>query len=200
MRYPILFVALALTALTGCSSQKTQRKAPPRLERAPDYNLGFEKFGADGSPDRWVAIVGDERRGSLSYKIRADSNSIHGGHWSLHIDAGDNDGYCIVKQTSGIVEVLRGKLVRYSGWVRMSGAVRTAGVALRAIAKHDSLLVAPVESATNAEGITDWQRLSLTSEIDSSAVDLEFGVYMQGSGEAWFDDLSIDTNGVAYAK
>jgi hypothetical protein len=82
----------------------------------------------------------------------------------------------------------------------MSGAVRTAGVALRAIAKHDSLLVAPVESATNSEGVTDWQRLSLTSEIDSSAVDLEFGVYMQGSGEAWFDDLSIDTNGVAYAK
>lgn len=142
----------------------------------------------------------DDAPGSRAYAVGLDSQVVHSGHFALHINAGDDRGYCMVKQTSGILRDLRGKRVSYRGWLRMRGPVRSAGIALRAVGRHDSVTTSPFSTRANDAAVTDWQRLSLEGSIDTSAVDLEFGVIMQGDGEAWFDDLEIDTNGVNYAK
>jgi hypothetical protein len=132
--------------------------------------------------------------------VGLDSLAVHGGRFALHVSDGDDHGYCMIKQTSGILRDLRGKHVTYRGWLRMAGSVRSAGIALRAIGHHDSLLTSPFAGRSNDGPRTEWQQLTIESLIDTSAVDLEFGVFMQGNGDAWFDDLGIDTNGIHYAR
>jgi hypothetical protein len=47
-------------------------------------------------------------------------------------------------------------------------------------------------------GTRDWQHFSFELPVAQNAVNINFGVLTAGKGEAWFDGLSIDTNGVRF--
>jgi erythromycin esterase len=47
-------------------------------------------------------------------------------------------------------------------------------------------------------GTQGWQRYDLYMSVPAGAVGLNFGVMLNGTGTAWFDNLSIDVNGQPY--
>ncbi len=87
----------------------------------------------------------------------------------------------------------------YSGWIKTSHVSNWAGLWWRVDGPNGALAFNNMFDSA-VKGDRDWKRYSFSIPVSDSATSLDFGVIMCGmNGTAWFDDLSIDTNGKPYA-
>ncbi|HYM21034.1 MAG TPA: hypothetical protein VEW28_08525 [Candidatus Kapabacteria bacterium] len=171
-----------------------------------DLNLGFERVGYKAKPIGWYAGGGGGKKDDLDgYLGECDSTTVHSGKYSLHLKYLKGDGFGVGTKTLDIAP-LRGKTIRFSGWIKTHnvGGKKDhnfdgyAGLWWRVDGPDHKTLAFNNMQDSLVNGTRDWQRYSFELPVGETATNIDFGVQMAGKGEAWFDDLSIDTNGVHY--
>jgi hypothetical protein len=95
----------------------------------------------------------------------------------------------------------KGKRVRLSGWVKAAGIAEWAGLWMRvdgpaapgsnfpASLAFDNMQDRPIK------GTTGWTRHNIVLDVAPEATFISFGILLRGVGQAWIDDLSLETVG-----
>lgn len=160
-----------------------------------DLNLGFERR-IHRQPRGWYAGGGGRAQDYADgYIGETDSAIVHSGKYSLHLKYISGNGFG-VGTTSIAVDRVRGKKIRYSGWIKTKNLEGDAGLWWRVDGPNDKVLAFNNMHDSLIEGTRDWKRYSFELPVDITATHINFGVILEGEGEAWYDDLTIDTNGV----
>jgi hypothetical protein len=95
----------------------------------------------------------------------------------------------------------KGKRVRLSGWAKAAGIAEWAGLWMRvdgpttpgssypAALAFDNMQDRPIK------GTSDWKRHEIVLDVAPEATFISFGILLNGVGQAWIDDLSLDVVG-----
>ena len=93
-----------------------------------------------------------------------------------------------------------GKKVRYSGFIKTEGVTRGyAGLWWR-VDGPSGVLAFDNMQTRGVTGSTDWARYTIELPVDATVKNINFGALLTGGGTAWFDDLTIELDGVPYAE
>ncbi len=172
-------------------------------------NFNFEQRTPSGEPEKWSPVVEyDEAAGRYKtpkeqgFSMTLDSSVVHSGKYSLKLEvfpgcAGGGAGIPYKVASEILAKYLRGKKITYSGWIKTQNITDWVGLfcgdgkgAFNNM--HDSTI----------NGTRGWHKYSITLQIHPSSTKVVFGVLTASTngGTAWFDDLSIDTNGVSFIR
>jgi erythromycin esterase len=99
------------------------------------------------------------------------------------------------------IELVRGKRVRVSGWIKTLNANSgAAGIWWRVDGANGFLSIDNAPPAGLPPlGTTQWTRYEFERYVDPNGVAIFWGVFFRGSGTAWFDRLEIEIDGVPLA-
>lgn len=160
-------------------------------------NLGFEERGtvSPDAPRGWNI-------GVRSYRLSLDSTQAYAGRTSLRSErVGENpEAFGVASQTLP-VELVRGRRIQLSGWIRTDLVTDGyAGLWMRVDGPlgeqgRQRILAFDNLSGRGATGTTPWTRYEITLPVDSGAVAVAFGVLHPGNGSAWFDNLELRADG-----
>lgn len=174
-------------------------------------NLNFE-YGTNGKPNNWYTqgsfdfekkrINSAEEEG---FAVKLDSVTKHSGYYGLRIDIlpygnrGSARAACYKYLDSSLLKTFRGKLITYSGWIKIKDVTSWVGLWWRVDGKKGTLAFNNMYDSS-ISGTHEWHKYSFSLPFSDSATGFDFGVliHSKNGGTAWFDDLSIDTNGVPY--
>ena len=167
-----------------------------------DLNLGFETVRGAGLPANWYAGGGGKTMADRDdYSASLDSSVVHGGKYSLHLKFVKGSGFGVgTNALSGWLDEARGKTIRFSGWIKTKDVGEYAGLWWRVDGPNGEVYQFNNMSDSMVRGTQDWKKFSFQLPVDRSAANVNFGVLMAGTGEAWFDDLAIDTNGTKWKE
>jgi erythromycin esterase-like protein len=91
-----------------------------------------------------------------------------------------------------------GKRARYSAYIKTDGITRGyAGLWWR-VDGASGILAFDNMSSRGVTGSKDWARYTIELPVDASARNINFGMLLTGDGTAWFDDVTIELDGVPY--
>ncbi len=96
------------------------------------------------------------------------------------------------------IEQARGKRLKLSGQIRTE-ALEDGWAGLWMRADGPEFLFDNM-SERGPRGTTDWTEASITFDVPQSATDVYLGLVMPGNGCAWFDELRIELDGVAWSS
>jgi hypothetical protein len=84
----------------------------------------------------------------------------------------------------------RGKSIRWSAFMKTSGAEQGAWLWLRI----DDTETGWIDNMNDrlVKGTTDWQRYELVLPVSTTAVGIAFGIGLAGTGQAWIDDVKLE--------
>ncbi len=174
---------------------------------ANDLNLDFEQVGYKGIPKGWYVGGGGRSDTDLAgYIGEVDSKITHSGKYSLHLKYIKGDAFGVGTSTLPVGPV-RGKMIRYSGWIKTRNVGGTAkhnfngyaGLWMRVDGPDHRTLAGNNMQDSLVNGTRDWEHFSFEVPVGEEATNINFGVITTGKGEAWFDGLTIDTNGVRFS-
>lgn len=170
MRYAMaLGAAVGLTAMLAMSAMG---QAPPKgwLQAGmnpDDYEMAVDpKGGRSGGPCAYIKAKTPDARtfGTLMQTF----------------DAGE----------------YKGKRLRLSGWVKSAAIAKWAGLWMRidgptegtapAMLGFDNMQRRPIK------GTTDWKRYEVVLDVPQKATTVNFGILLEGAGQAWLDGVSFD--------
>ena len=165
---------------------------PPAVAQQRTYlNLDFET-ATRGRPWAWST-------GGAAYDFALDTAAPNSGAQSLRIRyTGGQFGSSAVQTL--LLDATAGKRVRFTGYLRTEGITQgNAGLWLRVDGASGMLALdnAPL-GVTN--GTTDWQRFVIDRYVDPAAIQVVFGAFQFGNGTAWFDNFSVEIDGVPLAE
>jgi hypothetical protein len=165
-----------------------------------DLNLGFEQSGLGMRPAGWYAGSGEYELIDLQdYSGTLDADTVHGGKYSLHLKHVLGKGFGVGTGSLGaLLPAVRAKTIRLSGWIKTKDVSEFAGLWCRVDGANNEKYAFNNMQDSMITGTHDWKRYSFEMPVDKRATNVSFGVLTVGTGEAWFDDLSIDTNGVLW--
>lgn len=104
-----------------------------------------------------------------------------------------------VAMSSFPVELVRGRRIRFSGWIKTENLRDGyAGLLWRADTVAKSAATLDNMYHSGPRGTTDWTRYEIALDIPANAVVVQFGLLLTGKGTAWFDDLEITIDGAPY--
>jgi hypothetical protein len=93
----------------------------------------------------------------------------------------------------------KGKRMRLSGWVRSAAIAKWAGLWMRidgptdgnapAMLGFDNMQGRPIK------GTTDWKRYDIVLDVPQKATTVNFGILLEGAGQAWLDGVSFEVVG-----
>lgn len=148
-----------------------------------DLNLGFEQ-GTESRPSNWFTLGGT-----------LDPAMKHGGKFALHLTHNPKDDFEVgTNSLGGLLAEARGKSIRYTGWIKTKDVGEYAGLWWRVDGLKGEVLAFNNMKDSVFNGSHDWRQFSFELPVSTMAMNVNFGVLLVGKGEAWFDDLSIDTN------
>jgi hypothetical protein len=91
-----------------------------------------------------------------------------------------------------------GKRVRYSAYIKTEGVTRGyAGLWWR-VDGTSGVLAFDNMSGRGVTGSRDWSRYTIDLPVDAAVRNINFGMLLTGDGTAWFDDVTIELDGVPY--
>ena len=95
-----------------------------------------------------------------------------------------------------------GRHIRLSGWIRTeavdtAGRGTGAGLWWRVDGEENQTL--GIANSPAATGTTPWTSFSLDLDVAAGAQAIYFGTFLEGSGTAWFDGLSVEIDGARWA-
>ena len=94
------------------------------------------------------------------------------------------------------VEACRDKRIRYSGWIRTEGvAGGRAGLWWRVDGPGREMLGFDNMQNRGPSGDSDWTEYSIELDVPAEAINVNFGLIMTGSGQAWFDAVAVAVDG-----
>lgn len=185
-----LFLLLfAATALAGCRESLY----------STEYNLDFEYARNDSVPTQWAL-----RNTFLTgYTLALDHEVSRHGRTSLKAEW---TGCPLVYSWGGFQSFLPGELVagkelEISGWVRTKDSVRVCagyGIFPYVLSKPDMKFLSKIDTIGGIRGTTDWTRHTIKQRIDEGADRVMIGGFVTGKGTAWFDNIELRIDGVKY--
>jgi hypothetical protein len=176
-------------------------------------NLDFEQVTQNGTPLNWDISGGydtDTKRHytpeEKGWSVKLDSTTVHQGKYSLMMEVlpkgtgGAAGEGCFSFLQGTLLKNIRGKVITYSGWIKTQNITHDAGLWMTISGRKSPLpLYANNMYDSLIDGTRDWKKYSISTLVSDEASEIEFGVglFSPHGGKAWFDDLSIDTNGVS---
>jgi hypothetical protein len=157
---------------------------PAASPQAEPTNGGFE----DGQAG-WSAISA----GSRDFRMRSDT-AVHGdGAASLAVLAtvAAPSGYGGAVQTVA-GPPYRGKHIRLAGRLRTDAPDRRAGLWMRVDAPEHHVAYRDTLSEPIAAG-GEWVARAIELDVPDNAVRVAYGMLLDGPGEAWLDDVTVET-------
>lgn len=153
-------------------------------------NLGFEYKSAPGNvPQRWMILGKDS-------EVELDSVVKNRGKYSLQIlsKSAAGNGSCMINFP---LELARGKKVIFKGKIKTRTQEKAfAGLWFRVDGKNEMAELGYDEMEDRRiSGDTDWREARIEMEIDTEAIAIYFGGYIEGAGTAWFDNFEIWIDG-----
>jgi hypothetical protein len=86
----------------------------------------------------------------------------------------------------------RGQRVRLSAWVKTKDAGR-ANLWMRVVGVDSEVLAFDDMSDRPKSGTLDWRRQEIVLSVPQGSVLIELGLSLEGRGQAWLDDVSLET-------
>jgi RNA polymerase sigma factor (sigma-70 family) len=151
--------------------------------------------------DKRVPINDDHRwRGwtatPAKFKTELDRKVLHDGHPTISMTGLPTNhpvtDWICYDHTELDVRPFLGRKVKLSVMLKSEG-VSWAGPVIRGVgiqntsAKRDEFY-----GKRPVRGTTNWTRYATTIDMPNDAVDMSFGVWMNGRGKVWFDDLRLE--------
>ena len=98
------------------------------------------------------------------------------------------------------VNAAAGKHLKYSGYIKTEGVTRGwAGLWWRVDGEPGTAPLAfDNMQDRGASGTTPWTRYEIELDVPAKASRINFGVLHVGNGDAWFDTLQVELDGVTY--
>lgn len=91
-----------------------------------------------------------------------------------------------------------GRKIRLSGYIRSEDVTDGyAGLWCR-VDGASGMIALDNMNERGAAGTTEWKLYEINMTVDAAAKGVVFGALMPGKGAAWFDDLSLEIDGVPY--
>ncbi len=113
------------------------------------------------------------------------------------VSRGNNQNFAVATATFPVKDAA-GKKVRFSGYIKTQGVTRGfAGLWWRVDGASGVLAFDNMENQ-GIKGTTDWKRYEIELPVAADATNINFGAILPGDGTAWFDDLSVELDGVPY--
>jgi hypothetical protein len=136
---------------------------------------------------------------STSYEVGVDEETTVKGKKVVTIKSIVNDvdttelaalaQYCNVKQ-------YRGKRVQLSGFMKSVDVMGVAGFWIRTD-KKDSFRLQFIDNINEwgIKGTQSWKSYDIVIDIPEDVISMGFGAFLQGKGQIWFGNFSVDTVG-----
>jgi len=158
-----------------------------RLEsKIGKLNLDFEQ-GPASSGRSWPAFWGG---GGKGYEIAADNKTKHQGEWSCRIKSISDGDFGTV---TGMLmpELVAGKRIRYSGYMKLENVTGFAGLWFRADVKGRAPAFDNM-GGKNIHGTIGWKYYSFELNIPADTHNINLGALLAGTGTLWVDDINIE--------
>lgn len=130
-----------------------------------------------------------------NYSMTVDTNVKRGGKTSASVKStcvnSSNETGSLGQEI--VADSYRGKRVRLSGWMKTQDAER-AHIWMR-IDGNQRLLGFDNMSNRPVIGTTDWKKYEIVLDVPQEAVNIIFGMYMDGKGQVWLDDFQLEVVG-----
>lgn len=148
----------------------------------------FSTLAPGGVPPGWRLGGPEVER----YRAEVDRTVKHGGQASARLFSveASPDGAVSLAQRLDASELAGGRL-RLSGWVRTRGVTGWSALWLRVSGEHRVLAYDNMQNRA-LRGDTDWTRLEIVLDAPKESVRLNYGLSLQGSGNAWLDDVKLE--------
>lgn len=153
-------------------------------------NSGFESWSDKGLPRHWATGPG-------TYRLRQDCDVAREGRCSLQLE----DVAGAKRETASLSQRLEpgpaaGHRLKVSGYIRTRDvADGLAGLWARVEGRRGSVFALENMADHGAQGTGDWRHFEIAISVAPNAARVFVGVYMTGTGVAWFDGLSLDVDG-----
>lgn len=159
---------------------------------APYLNLDFET-STRGMPWYWNI-------GAAGFDFALDTSTFVAGTQSLRIQnvSASQNGLGVAGQPFP-VDLVRGRHVKVTGWIRTSEVKGFAAIWWRVDGANGTLSLDNMFGSGPA-GSTDWESYSFERDVSPDAVDVYFGVFLSGTGTAWFDSLQIEIDHATFVE
>ncbi len=145
--------------------------------QTPDVAMRIVSDFVTANEPKWLAELNELCKDARNVQAQASSFGVATGTFPL--------------------DVARGKKVRYTGWIKTSDLDGWAGLWWRVDGPDGSLAFDNMQDRA-PKGSTGWKHYEIELEVPAEATNINFGVLMPGDGTAWFDDLRVELDGVAY--
>lgn len=182
-------VLLLLSSLFFAStSLQAQAKVRARRPKPLDYSqlapmLGFELRPRANIPGGWT--------GGPAGTIFADSEVVHGGHWSVRLERNTETpprNYTAVKKIIPIE--FAGTTIELRGFLRTEDVENFSGLWMREEVEFVSVGFVNMQGR-QLKGTTPWTEYSIKLHLDPKAKQLHLGIIQSGTGKTWADDLQL---------
>jgi hypothetical protein len=147
-------------------------------------------FAADGLPTGWLKAGSHPQ----NYEMVTDTAVKHGGKAGAHIKfiGANAEGFGTLMQMCK-ADDYRGKRVRMSAWMKTEDA-ESANLWLRVDGVKSTLGFDNMGNRA-VTGTSEWKKYELTVDVPAEAVNIAFGAFVAGKGQAWVDDYSFEVVG-----
>src|SRR5262245_48604852 len=155
-------------------------------EAQPYVNRDSRASGRRG-PSHWSL----DRQG---HDVATATSLVKAGAQSLRIrstNATTNSLGVVLQQFP--IELAHGNHIRVSGWMRTENVNGYAAIWWR-VDGASGVLSLDNMSETGPRGTTDWAQYSFERDVSDAGKNIVFGVFLSGTGTAWFDGLQIEIN------
>jgi hypothetical protein len=92
----------------------------------------------------------------------------------------------------GELDAIRGKRVRFTGWIKTTNVTNWASLQLWAQAADGKGLAQDDMGDRPIHGTTDWQQYTIVADIPKQTSSITLAVSLMGPGELWCDDVQAD--------
>jgi hypothetical protein len=164
----------------------------PLLGQAGGPTLAIDSSAGDSLPG-WHLVGGSP----WLYRLTLDSTSHPERHPSLLLSpgAGAFESTWAAAAQTVLAGAFRGKRVMFSGVCHFSGVIQ-AGLWLRAdglVAGEPGQVAFDNLKGRPLRGTGDWHEYHVVLDVPPNAEYLSFGVHLQGTGEIWLADVTLET-------
>ncbi len=90
----------------------------------------------------------------------------------------------------GIHELLAGKRMRYSVWIKCENVIPPTGITFRSLGP--GLSISPRYGKPGLIGTADWKKYEMVLDVNDKAAWICPGVKIQSSGKVWIDEPKVE--------
>lgn len=180
MKKMTLVIGLCVLCIACAPTQTKEDQLETRY-----LNLDFEDTTPDGKPKFWMA-------GGVGYAAVIESGDAPSGETCLKLESIATNRTFGVATSSFPVDSARGKKVRYTGYIKTENVKDGyAGLWWRVDKIPQQVAAFDNMADRGPKGTNDWKEYVIEMDIPEEGTNINFGVLLTGSGQAWFDNLRI---------